>query len=148
MNDIGLFLIGVVVGSVAIGGVLWLMYLRKSNNPPRVSPAPVYSVSEQPTPYSPPRSSEESLNFPTEAVFIRAEFKVPRTEMEKRAWETLTPRQRDVALLVSRGLSNAEVASKLGIQKSTVASYLKEVYSALGIHSRTALANLVRDMAL
>lgn len=48
----------------------------------------------------------------------------------------LTNREKDVLSLISRGLRNAEVATELGLTKSTVASYIKDIYRKLGISSR------------
>ncbi|MDQ7071694.1 MAG: response regulator transcription factor [Rhodobacterales bacterium] len=47
----------------------------------------------------------------------------------------LTNREKDVLSLISRGLRNAEVATELGLTKSTVASYIKDIYRKLGISS-------------
>jgi DNA-binding CsgD family transcriptional regulator len=86
--------------------------------------------------------------LPTEMVFIHAKFRVQHTPEQLEAWNKLTPRKVEVALCVARGLSNAEVATELKIQKSTVEGYLKEIYRALDLRSRTELANFVRDLAL
>ncbi len=43
----------------------------------------------------------------------------------------LTPRQRDVVRLVSRGLSNQDVADQLYIASSVVAGHLTTVYDLL-----------------
>ena len=51
-----------------------------------------------------------------------------------------TRRRRQVAKLASRGLSNREIAEKLGIIEGTVKVHLHAVYEELNIHSRTKLA--------
>lgn len=48
----------------------------------------------------------------------------------------LTDRETEVLALISRGLRNAEVARELGLAETTVASYIKAIYSKLGISSR------------
>jgi DNA-binding CsgD family transcriptional regulator len=52
----------------------------------------------------------------------------------------LTPRQRDVAVLVAEGLANRQVADKLGVGLRTVESHLEEVYRRLGLNGRGDLA--------
>lgn len=48
----------------------------------------------------------------------------------------LTGREQEVLALISRGLRNAEVARALGLQDSTIASYIKTIYRKLNISSR------------
>jgi DNA-binding NarL/FixJ family response regulator len=52
----------------------------------------------------------------------------------------LTRRRRQVAKLACRGLSNREIAEKLGLIEGTVKVHLHAVYEKLNIHSRTKLA--------
>ena len=52
----------------------------------------------------------------------------------------LTKRRRQVAKLACRGLSNREIAEKLGLIEGTVKVHLHAVYEKLNIHSRTKLA--------
>jgi two-component system nitrate/nitrite response regulator NarL len=52
----------------------------------------------------------------------------------------LTKRRRQVATLISHGLSNREVAEKLGVTEGTVKTHLHAIYEKLDIHSRTELA--------
>lgn len=51
----------------------------------------------------------------------------------------LTPRQRDVALLVARGLSNKEIARALELSVATVKDHVHAILSRLGLASRRAL---------
>ncbi len=52
----------------------------------------------------------------------------------------LSPRQRDVAQAVARGLTNAQIATELGLTEGTVKAYLKDVFRVLGASNRTQLA--------
>lgn len=56
----------------------------------------------------------------------------------------LTPRQYEVALLVERGATNAEIAGALGISMNTVKKLLKDVFLRLDVQSRTELATTLR----
>jgi DNA-binding CsgD family transcriptional regulator len=54
----------------------------------------------------------------------------------------LTDRERDVALLVARGLSNPEVAAQLYVSRKAVEYHLSNIYAKVGISSRRELGNL------
>lgn len=43
----------------------------------------------------------------------------------------LTPRQRDVVLLASEGLTNAEIAKRLSVQPCVVAGHLTNIYGEM-----------------
>lgn len=57
--------------------------------------------------------------------------------------DTLTPRERQVALLVAEGLSNREIAQRLCIAVKTVENHLTIIYSKLGVKTRTQLICLL-----
>ncbi len=52
----------------------------------------------------------------------------------------LTARQWDVARLVGDGLSNREIAARLGISVKTAENHLSEIFGRWGVDSRTAVA--------
>ncbi len=54
----------------------------------------------------------------------------------------LTTREIEVVQLVLRGLSNAQIATHLGIQLQTVKNLLSTLYSKLGVATRLQLAVL------
>jgi DNA-binding CsgD family transcriptional regulator len=55
-------------------------------------------------------------------------------------WESLTPTELDVVRLVSEGLGNKDIATRLFISHRTVQTHLTHVYAKLGITSRVQLA--------
>jgi predicted ATPase/class 3 adenylate cyclase/DNA-binding CsgD family transcriptional regulator len=52
----------------------------------------------------------------------------------------LTPREKEVAALIGRGLANSEIADQLFISERTVDSHVTHIRTKLGITSRTQLA--------
>jgi DNA-binding NarL/FixJ family response regulator len=52
----------------------------------------------------------------------------------------LAQREDEVANLVAEGMTNREVAQKLGVAEHTVSNYLFRIYEKLGISSRVELA--------
>ncbi len=62
--------------------------------------------------------------------------------------QELTPREREVAIEVAEGLSNAEIAGKLGLSESTVKVHITHIMAKLGLSNRTKLALLVHDIGL
>ena len=54
-------------------------------------------------------------------------------------WESLTPTERDVVRLVSEGLGNKDIATRLFVSPRTVQSHLTHVYTKLGLTSRVQL---------
>ena len=57
----------------------------------------------------------------------------------------LSPRERDVARLVARGLTNGEIARDLGISPLTAKWHVSEILRKLGLARRVQLALRVRD---
>jgi DNA-binding CsgD family transcriptional regulator len=53
----------------------------------------------------------------------------------------LTPRERDMAQLIARGLANKEIAAELGISGPTVRSHIYNLYQKVGARSRIELLN-------
>jgi DNA-binding CsgD family transcriptional regulator len=54
-------------------------------------------------------------------------------------WRSLTPTKRDVVRLVSEGLGNNDIATRLFVSPRTVQSHLTHVYTKLGLSSRVQL---------
>jgi DNA-binding NarL/FixJ family response regulator len=57
--------------------------------------------------------------------------------------ETLTAREREVAALIARGLSNRQIAQQLVIADGTVNIHVSSILSKLGCSSRTQVAALI-----
>jgi predicted ATPase/DNA-binding CsgD family transcriptional regulator len=57
-------------------------------------------------------------------------------------WRLLTPREREVAGLVAKGLTNREIAACLVVSKRTVDAHLEHILGKLGYSSRVQVAAL------
>jgi predicted ATPase/class 3 adenylate cyclase/DNA-binding CsgD family transcriptional regulator len=77
-------------------------------------------------------STEEAIAY---AQRGRGERKRPAT-----GWASLTPAELEVVRLVSQGLGNSDIATRLFVSPRTVQSHLTHVYSKLGVTSRVQLA--------
>jgi DNA-binding CsgD family transcriptional regulator len=87
----------------------------------------------------------ERLRAEPWAERARAELRATGETARKRDPTTLsqlTPQELQVARFVADGLSNKEVAAQLFLSPRTVDSHLRNVFSKLGVTSRTQLARL------
>jgi non-specific serine/threonine protein kinase len=55
--------------------------------------------------------------------------------------ERLTPREREVALLLGRGLTNRQIALELSISEHTVANHVRKILKKLGLRSRAQISS-------
>jgi len=62
-------------------------------------------------------------------------------------WPSLTPAERDVADLVARGLTNPEIAARLGVTAGTVKDHVSSALRKLGVRTRAELAATVSGHA-
>jgi DNA-binding NarL/FixJ family response regulator len=62
------------------------------------------------------------------------------------AEDLLSTREREIAALAARGLSDLNIAARLSIKEVTVGSHLYRIYKKLGVHSRVELAARWRRM--
>jgi DNA-binding NarL/FixJ family response regulator len=60
----------------------------------------------------------------------------------------LTERERDVALAVGRGLSNAEIAAELHLSVATVKAHVSRLFDKLQVTNRVQIAICVHDAGL
>ena len=58
----------------------------------------------------------------------------------RRPLDELTQRERDVLTLVGRGMTNKQIAWRLGISEKTVKAHLGSVFDRLGVQDRTQAA--------
>jgi DNA-binding NarL/FixJ family response regulator len=87
----------------------------------------------------------EQLGAAPWAERARTELRATGETARKRepgAASRLTPQERQIVRLVAEGATNQEVAARLFISKRTVEYHLHNVFTKLGVSSRTALARL------
>jgi DNA-binding NarL/FixJ family response regulator len=71
-----------------------------------------------------------------------------RAASARRRLDTLTPREREVAIAVATGLSNAEISARLHLSVPTVKAHVSRLFSKLSAHNRVQIAICVHDAGL
>jgi DNA-binding NarL/FixJ family response regulator len=72
----------------------------------------------------------------------------PPREAARRRLDELSDREREVALALGRGRSNAEIAAELFMSVATVKAHVSRVLTKLGLNNRVQVALLVHDAGL
>jgi DNA-binding CsgD family transcriptional regulator len=88
----------------------------------------------------------EMMGLPCFAERTRVELRATGERVRKRELgfpEELTPQEAQIAILVSRGEANREIAAQLFVSPATVDYHLRKVFRKLGVTSRTQLAHRV-----
>ena len=92
------------------------------------------------------RTVHEGQSLLSPQVLSRLVARMPRTSStgtSRSTWasevEALTPRQREVLLLIARGLSNSEIEVELGITRATCRSHITALLARLGARDRAQL---------
>ena len=57
----------------------------------------------------------------------------------------LTPREREVLGLISHGMTDTDIAEKLGLTRCTVRNHVATLYSKIGVHSRSSAIVWARE---
>ena len=71
------------------------------------------------------------------AVLQKRESQGPLTESQQSVVGALTDREREILNCLAEGLGNKAIAARLYLSVRTVEGHLANIYSRLGIHSRT-----------
>ena len=82
-------------------------------------------------------------------VLVTAAFELvnPLTDIELRSRYGLSAREIEVARLVASGLSNQEVAEKLGVSYFTARNHVERVLGKLGVGNRSRVGAVLRNEA-
>jgi len=60
---------------------------------------------------------------------------------------TLTPQQREIAMLAAAGLTNKQIGERLFLSHRTVGTHLYQLFPKLGITSRAAPRDALAELA-
>jgi DNA-binding NarL/FixJ family response regulator len=92
----------------------------------------------------------EVLLAPTVAAKVVRQLSRLREEAgrQEEALEALTPREREVFFLASRGLRNSEIADELYLSEKTIKTHLRNIYNKLNLASKAELRLFAVKMGL
>ena len=79
---------------------------------------------------------------------LRAGAAPDRSRQAKKRLARLTERERDVAVAVGQGLTNAEIAGRLHLSVPTVKAHIGRLFAKLGCDNRVQIAICVHDAGL
>jgi len=79
---------------------------------------------------------------------VRADGGLDRGESARSRTGALTERERQVAVAVGRGLSNAQIAAELHVSVPTVKAHVSRLFDKLGATNRVQIAICVHDAGL
>jgi two-component system NarL family response regulator len=82
----------------------------------------------------------DTVVSPPMAIDILTEFAAWEARLKRMQGSLLSQREKDVLILISRGMSNREVAEKLFISENTVKVHLGKIMGKLDFRSRHQLA--------
>lgn len=91
-------------------------------------------------------SSGNHVPLGHEPAFVRFCDAVTEFVADATGRDRFTPRERELAGLVARGLDNAQIAATLGVADKTVRNALSALYAKLGVDSRARAVARSRDM--
>jgi DNA-binding CsgD family transcriptional regulator len=81
----------------------------------------------------------EGAGLSTDEAIAYAQRRRGERKRPTSGWASLTPSERDVVRLVSEGLANKDIATRLFVSPRTVQTHLTHVYTKLGLTSRVQL---------
>lgn len=92
---------------------------------------------------------EPALSSSVTSTVIAAATHRPRVDPGRAdAAASLTAREREVAILMARGLTNADIGGRLHMSLATVKANLTRVFTKFGVDNRVSAAMSVRDAGL
>jgi len=84
----------------------------------------------------------------TRALIGRYAERLRPSERDASVFDALTPREREVLILLADGLSNAEIATDLVVSHETVKTYVSRILTKLGVRDRVQAVVLAHRAGL
>ena len=81
-------------------------------------------------------------------VTATADDPTGRRAAARRRLDSLTEREREIALALARGCSNAEIEQQMFMSVATVKTYVSRLLTKLDLNNRVQIAILVHDAGL
>jgi RNA polymerase sigma factor (sigma-70 family) len=82
------------------------------------------------------------------SVTRRVVDRIARAPVRRAAVDELTPREREVLVLIARGLTNGEIARDLVVEESTVKTHVKRILQKLDLRDRVQAVILAYESRL
>jgi FixJ family two-component response regulator len=150
---------GCVILDLGLGGITGLQVsdeLRRRNSPLVVIflsgtgtiPAAWHAAQNGAFEWLPKPCSDDKLKETVRAALSRASDVACRHLARQRAhalWQTLTPREQEVARLVAKGLQSRQIADELGIDHRTVDTHRSKVYAKLEMSTPVDIERFLRE---
>lgn len=76
--------------------------------------------------------------------YTPSDVRAPAEEVQS-FFSTLTSREREIALLISQGMTNSQIANRMYISISTVKSHIQHIFEKADVSNRTSLIALMSD---
>jgi len=84
----------------------------------------------------------------TRRLMLRVAAGADAYEQARAALSALSPREREVALALARGDTNAQIAATLAMSVATVKAHITHIFTKLDLNNRTQVAMLAHDAGL
>jgi len=97
------------------------------------------AANEKPSLRAPVGIDAARLQLDTEYLVLS--YPLPALELP----ESLTPAEREVAMLLVRGLSSAAVAAQRGVALRTISNQIASLYAKVGVSSRIELVRALHE---
>jgi DNA-binding CsgD family transcriptional regulator len=61
-------------------------------------------------------------------------------------WESLSPRQKEVAILIEKGMTNEEIAKRLSISNETIKTHVANILRKFSVNEKSEVRHMLRVM--
>ena len=94
-----------------------------------------------------PKDSTSEVMLTALRMVMAGELYIPPLINDTKVFMPLTPRQKQVMVMIGQGLSNKGIALKLGITEATIKMHITEIFKRLGVQNRTEAALAVQNLS-